>query len=204
MQSSSWMNFNACMKILSLIHFFELLCFKKEIFCQHLICPRLLFFILLWLVSHTEIQNKWFTKDRLSSSLVGQYFFRSSIAEDQTSHWLIIYISFTLMHQSFSIFCPFLARHEVFISSLAGVWRQNEGKRWASSNHWGKFIIKTIGSGSLLVYYHGLIQHTNMNQIPGSIRFHLSQMIVMDSPDSLLNPRYFTVRECSWGISNKQ
>lgn len=26
----------------------------------------------------------------------------------------------------------------------------------------------------------------------------------MDSTGSLLNPRYFTVRECSWGISNKQ
>lgn len=45
---------------------------------------------------------------------------------------------------------------------------------------------------ALLVYYHGLIQQTNMNQIPGSIRVHLSQMIVI-----LLNPRYFTVRECS-------
>lgn len=54
------------------------------------------------------------------------------------------------------------------------------------------------------IYYHGLIRHTNMNQIPGSIRFHLSQMRVIDSTGILLNPRYFTVRECSWGISNKQ
>lgn len=130
--------------------------------------------------------------------------FLSSIAEDQTSYWLIIYISFTLMHQSFSILCPFLARHEVFISSLVGAWRQNEGERWTSSNHWGKFILKTIGLGALFVYYHGLIWHTNMNQVPGSIRFHLSQMMVMDSTGILLNPRYFTVRECSWGISNKQ
>lgn len=146
-------------------------------------------------VSHTEIQNKRFTKDRLSSSLVGQYFSFTLVLQKirPLPRWLFIFL--LLMDRGFCIFCPFLARHEVFISSLAGIWRQNEGKRWASSNHWGKFILHW----PLLGYYHGTIRHITMNQIPGSELCHRSQMMAMDSTGILLNPRYFTLREASWG-----
>lgn len=76
----------------------------------------------------------------LVSTLVSLWYCRSS------DLILVGYLYFFYLNApKFQHLLFFLARHEVFISSLVGVWRQNEGKRWASSNHWGKFILKTIG-----------------------------------------------------------
>lgn len=57
--------------------------------------------------------------------------------------WLVrthFHSSLIQTEQCFSdlTFAVFVARHEVFFSSSAGIWRQDEGEGWTSSDHWGE------------------------------------------------------------------